>query len=419
MRYSIKRILRNLCHNSLLYAVIAVHFMLGAGLFVICMNYRMTSRELLEEARLRSMEGLISVEEINGGSADAYSITYDTYLRLEENAGENLEILLTDIFHAGVFLIKSEEDYMTPQWTVHFMNDSLFAYLYQMPRKEGVVYLGEEAYADLVTVREALKEPEAFSTILFTEGEFYIEGDVLMVDGKVYPYDVVMPVGEESVLPYFLDDPLRDYYGYDMADAVIFPLEDAWIPISPSGLPVYTGSLLMYCYKNTEYREDLIAQQLRIINEATCSNGYFTAPDAYKELKQQMGNYSTDMDRWLFAAISVMLLAGVGSMGTMFLLLNKRRHLLAVSVACGSTIRRLMAETIVENFVVLLTGGILGILISPLLKKAVIYQGELRMNMAGIGIVCAAAFVFSVVSVLAGMHEIKAGNVAATLKEEG
>ncbi|MDE6129483.1 MAG: hypothetical protein K2G16_09900 [Lachnospiraceae bacterium] len=419
MRYSIKRILRNLCHNSLLYAVIAVHFMLGAGLFVICMNYRMTSRELLEEARLRSMEGLISVEEINGGSADAYSITYDTYLRLEENAGENLEILLTDIFHAGVFLIKSEEDYMTPQWTVHFMNDSLFAYLYQMPRKEGVVYLGEEAYADFETVREALKEPEAFSTILFTEGEFYIEGDVLMVDGKVYPYDVVMPVGEESVLPYFLDDPLRDYYGYDMADAVIFPLEDAWIPISPSGLPVYTGSLLMYCYKNTEYREDLIAQQLRIINEATCSNGYFTAPDAYKELKQQMGNYSTDMDRWLFAAISVMLLAGVGSMGTMFLLLNKRRHLLAVSVACGSTIRRLMAETIVENFVVLLIGGILGILISPLLKKAVIYQGELRMNMAGIGIVCAAAFVFSVVSVLAGMHEIKAGNVAATLKEEG
>lgn len=419
MRYSIKRILRNLCHNSLLYAVIAVHFMLGAGLFVICMNYRLTSRELLEEARLRSMEGLISVEEINGGSADAYSITYDTYLRLEENARENLEILLTDIFHAGVFLIKSEEDYMTPQWTVHFMNDSLFAYLYQMPRKEGVVYLGEEAYADLVTVREALKEPEAFSTILFTEGEFYIEGDVLMVDGKVYPYDVVMPVGEESVLPYFLDDPLRDYYGYDMADAVIFPLEDAWIPISPSGLPVYTGSLLMYCYKNTEYREDLIAQQLRIINETTCSNGYFTAPDAYKELKQQMGDYSTDMDRWLFAAISVMLLAGVGSMGTMFLLLNKRRHLLAVSVACGSTIRRLMAETIVENFVVLLTGGILGILISPLLKKAVIYQGELRMNMAGIGIVCAAAFVFSVVSVLAGMHEIKAGNVAATLKEEG
>lgn len=419
MRYSIKRILRNLCHNSLLYAVIAVHFMLGAGLFVICMNYRMTSRELLEEARLRSMEGLISVEEINGGSADAYSITYDTYLRLEENAGENLEILLTDIFHAGVFLIKSEEDYMTPRWTVHFMNDSLFAYLYQMPRKEGVVYLGEEAYADLVTVREALKEPEAFSTILFTEGEFYIEGDGLMVDGKVYPYDVVMPVGEESVLPYFLDDPLRDYYGYDMADAVIFPLEDAWIPISPSGLPVYTGSLLMYCYKNTEYREDLIAQQLRLINEATCSNGYFTAPDAYKELKQQMGDYSTDMDRWLFAAISVMLLAGVGSMGTMFLLLNKRRHLLAVSVACGSTIRRLMAETIVENFVVLLTGGILGILISPLLKKAVIYQGELRMNMAGIGIVCAAAFVFSVVSVLAGMHEIKAGNVAATLKEEG
>ncbi len=175
----------------------------------------------------------------------------------------------------------------------------------------------------------------------------------------------------------------------------------------------------MYRYKNTEHRDDLIAQQLRLINAETGSNGYFTVPDAYKELKRQMDDYNTDMNRWLLAAVSVILLAGVGSMGTMFLLLNKRRHLLAVSVACGSTIRRLTAETIVENFTVLFIGGVLGILISPLLKKVVVYQGELRLNMAGIGIVCAAAFVFSVVSVLAGMHEIKAGNVAATLKEEG
>lgn len=419
MRYSIKRILHNLCHSSLLYAVIVVHFMLGAGFFIICMNYRMTSRELLEEARLRSMEGLISVEEINGGSADAYSITYDTYLRLEKNAGEDLEILLTEFFYAGVFLIKTEEDYVTPQWNVHFMNDGLFAYLYQASRKDGVVYLGKEAYAGLVTAGEALKEPEAFSRILFTEGEFYIKGNLLMINGKAYPYEVVMPVGEESVLPYFLDDPIRDY-GYDMTRAIIFPLEDMWVPpITVSGAPVGTTTVLMYRYKNKEYREDLVAQQLRIINAETGSSGYFTVADAYKELKRQMNDYSTDMDRWLLVAISVMLLAGVGSMGIMFLLLNKRRHLLAVSVACGSTIRRLMVETVAENFMVLFIGGILGILISPLLKKAVIYQGELRMNMAGIVIVCAAALVFSVASVLAGMHEIKAGNVAATLKEEG
>ncbi|MBD5534805.1 MAG: hypothetical protein HDQ99_03930 [Lachnospiraceae bacterium] len=424
MRYSIKQILRNLCHSSLLYAVIAVHFMLGAGLFIICMNYRMTSRELLEESRQKSMEGLISVEEVNGGGVGLYSISYGTYLRLEENAAEDLEILLTDIFHAGVFLIKEEdymipeEDYTTPQWTVHFMNDSLFAYLYQVPRKEGVVYLGEKAYEGLVTAGEALKEPEAFSTILFTEGEFYIEGDLLMVDGKAYPYEVLMPVGKDSVLPYFLDDPIR-YIEYDMTEAVIFPLEDMWVPVTATGLPETTGSLLMYRYKNKEYREDLIAQQLRIINVETGSNGYFTAPDAYKELKRQINDYNTDMDRWLLAAVSVILLAGVGSMGTMFLLLNKRRHLLAVSVACGATIRRLMAETIAENFMVLLAGGILGILISPLLKKVVIYQGELRTNIAGIVCVGGAAFLFSVVSVLAGMYEIKAKNVAATLKEEG
>ena len=270
----------------------------------------------------------------------------------------------------------------------------------------------------MVTAGEAIKEPEAFSTILFTEGEFYIEGDLLMVDGKAYPYEVLMPVGKDSVLPYFLDDPLR-YIEYDMTEAVIFPLEDMWVPVTATGLPETTGSLLMYRYKNKEYREDLIAQQLRIINVETGSNGYFTAPDAYKELKRQINDYNTDMDRWLLAAVSVILLAGVGSMGTMFLLLNKRRHLLAVSVACGATIRRLMAETIAENFMVLLAGGILGILISPLLKKVVIYQGELRTNIAGIVCVGGAAFLFSVVSVLAGMYEIKAKNVAATLKEEG
>lgn len=424
MKYSIKRILHNLCHNSLLYVVIAVHFMLGAGLFIICMNYRMTSRELLEEARLKSTEGLISVETIGRGEEDDskedYSISNDTYLRLNTKPyTEDLEILFTQMFHAGVFLVKTEEDYVIPEWHVYFMNDSLFTYLYQTSRKEEVVYLGEEAYEGLVTAGEALQEPEAFSILLFTDGEFYIEGDVLMVNGKAYPYEVVMPAGEDSHLPYFLDDPIRYIDEYDMIDAIIFPLEDAWIPEKQNGLEPITGSFLMYRYKNTDYREDLIAQQLRIINEETCRGVYFTVPDAYKELKRQMDDYSTDMDRWLFTAVSVMLLAGVGSMGTMFLLLNKRRHLLAVSVACGSTIRRLMVETIAENFVVLFTGGILGILISPMLKRVVIYQGELRLNMAGIGIVGAAAFVFSVVSVLAGMHEIKAENVAATLKEEG
>lgn len=417
MKYSIKRILYNLCHSGLLYAVIAVHFMLGAGLFIICMNYRMTSRELLEESKQKSMEGLISVLEINGISEGEYSISYDTYQRLsmDETCTEDLEMLLAEMFHAGVFLIRSEEDYMAPSWYIHFMNDSLFDYLYQVPRKEGVVYLGEDAYETLVAAWDALQEPETFSAILFTEGEFYIEGDLLMADGKAYPYEVVMPAGEDSDMPYTDDPDIR----YDMTRAIIFPLEDSWVPASMTGEPVSTRTILMYRYKNKEWREDLIAQQIRIINAETGSNGYFTVEDDYKELKRQINSYNKDMNRWLLVAVSVMLLAGVGSMGTMFLLLNKRRHLIAVSVACGSTIRRIVAEIIAENFMVLFTGGILGILISPLLRKVILYQGELRMNIAGIVSVCAVAFLFSVISVLAGMHEIKAKNVAATLKEEG
>ena len=126
---------------------------------------------------------------------------------------------------------------MTPQWDVYFMNDSLFAYLYQMPRKEGVVYVGKEAYERLVTVWEALKESEAYSTILFTEGEFYIEGDMLMVDGKSHPYEVVMPVGEDSNLPYFQDFhlfPASKSHQYPELHHYIYPVSTTFFWIKSS-----------------------------------------------------------------------------------------------------------------------------------------------------------------------------------------
>ena len=140
--------------------------------------------------------------------------------------------------------------------------------------------------------------------------------------------------------------------------------------------------------------------------------------DEYKELKRQMDDYQWDMDRWMLAAVSILLLAGVGCMGAMFLLLNKRRHLIAVSIAYGSTIRREIFEAVAENLIVLLLGGGIGIAIWPLFRKIILYQGELRMNVTAIGILAAAALVFSTGSVLAGIHEIKVQNVAAALKED-
>ena len=51
MKYSLQRIFHNLRYNLPIYVFIAANFMLGAGLFITCMNYVMTSRERLEESR--------------------------------------------------------------------------------------------------------------------------------------------------------------------------------------------------------------------------------------------------------------------------------------------------------------------------------------------------------------------------------
>lgn len=412
MRYSMKRILRSLCHNWLLYLVIAAHFMLGAGLFIICMNFRMTSRELLFESKKKSMESLIPVIEINGISEYGYGISYDTYLRLStDETYEDLEMLFAEMYGGGFGYFKSEDDAMMRNLDVYFMNDALFDELYHIPRKEGIVYVGKQAYDTLLVAAEMIRFKDDPSFFLYIEGEeMYIEGETLFVAGEAYDYEVVW----DALLP--TDD--NPDYRQKMTYALIFPLEDVYDTMPVSGERNPYRSFLVYRYRNADWREDLISSQLREINETTTSTGYFIVQDEYKELKRQLDDFRHDMDRWMMVAVSVLLLAGVGCMGAMFLLLNKRRHLIAVSVAYGSTMRRITVETIAEEMIVLAAGGILGILISPRLRKLVLYQGELRMNGAGIGIVFAAAFLFSVLSVLAGMHEIKARNVAATLKED-
>ncbi|MBD5499178.1 MAG: hypothetical protein HDR11_15750 [Lachnospiraceae bacterium] len=409
MKYSIRRILYNLCHSSLLYAMLAVHFALGAGLFIVCMNYRMTSRELLEESRQKSREGLVSVLQQSRYIPEDYGISYDVYLRLstDKTYTEDLEMLFAMEFNNVIFDL--EQDRIVSLWII-FMNENLFDYLYGFSRGEDIVYLGNAAYQGLIAVGESVN---AGRNVMFAEKEIYVEGDFLVMGGKKYVYEVIMPLAESTIMPG------NEMTGYDMSTAVIFPVEDVYLPVSSyDGMKFALRSILFYKYRNENCREDLVARQLREINAAS-STIYFRVNDAYMELKQKMHDFDYDMDRWLLAAVSVLVLSGLGSMGSMFLLLNKRRHLIAVSVACGATMRRMITESIVENCTVLFCGGVLGILTSPLLKRFVIYQGELRLNIAGIGIVFAVAFLFSVISVLASVWEIKVKNVMETLKEAG
>ena len=353
MRYSLKRIFHNLCHNWAAYLIIIVNFMLGAGLFILCMNFEMTSARLLKECKQKSAEGVIAVsqwvsfEEWDGSE---YDISYDTYLRLstDERYADDLAMLLAQGFDIATVLFEKEQIFST--W-LYFMNDNLFEYLYGFTRSDGVAYVGNTAYQNLLTIGEAVKGGEE-SEIFFFPFEAYIDGEILVLDGKSYPYEIVMPLEEETIMPGGVGRS-----GYNMAEVILLPIEEIYLP-QPSHptFTVITRDILFFRYLNDEWREDLVAQQLRELNAAN-EKVTFKVEDEYLQLKRQLEDFSYDMDRWMLVAVSVLLLSGVGCIGLMFLLLNKRRHFIAVSVAYGSTLRRIGIETMAELSVVLLSGG--------------------------------------------------------------
>lgn len=432
MKYSIARILHNLVRNGLLYLFILLSFMLGAGLFIICMNFRMTGKQLLEEAKHRSVEEPVAVFwslPTVDTTIEGYPISYEDYLDLSSNPkyADELDFLFALKTHAIVYMVKADDGALLD---MYFMNDALFEYLYGFGRSEGVAYLGDTVYEQLLRVKDEV-ERGGEESIFFQFSAIYLDGDSLIVDGKSYPYEVVMPM-EPDIWLLDIGDELKDLIDIEeleerlggpvnrntMNDAVILPIEDGYVPTSPfpGSKPTLLNSLLLR-YRDDELHGDLAAQVVQELNHRY-SDRRFTVENRYLELKSQMEDYSYDMDRWMLIAVSILFLSGVGCIGSMYLLLDKRRHFMAVSIAYGSTLKRIMAETVAELVIVLSAGSILGILILPTLQKITVYEGELRVNMGGIGMVAIMAVAFSVLSVLLGMHAVRIKDVAAVLKEE-
>lgn len=435
MKYSLSKIIHNLVRNGLLYLFILLSFMLGAGLFITCMNFRMTGEQLLEEAKIQSSEGLIQVlgsfhhtanplidPEAYQQEKTDYLIPYNTYLNLISNPQytDELEFLFTFKTVANIHIWGADEG-ADPD--VYFMNEDLFDYLYGFSRSEGMAYLGDTAYAELLHVGDEVKNEK---DILFVNSTIYIDGDSLIVDDQSYPYEVVMPMEADISLTTLantlwtdiLDKEMESILGEEtkpdtMDNAVILPIEDVFIPPNTD---ILSNHLLLH-YRNAEWREDVVAQVIQELNRID-SRSHFSVENRYLDLKGQMEDYSYDMDRWLLVAVSILFLSGVGCIGSMYLLLDKRRHFMAVSIAYGSTFWRIMLETVTELLLVLFTGSILGVLILPLLQKITVYQGALRVNVGGIGIVAITVVAFSVISVSLGMHAVRIKDVAAVLKEE-
>ena len=429
MKYSISRILHNLFHNRLLYLFVLASFAIGSGLFIICMNFRSTGERLLEEAKIESSQGLIKIQWYFNGEFDVmtnpeeaekerneYPIPYDAYLKLVSNPQytEDLDILYA--LNGGATIWESAN---LLDFDLYFMNQ-LFAHLYDTDRQEGKAYLGEAAYEALLYVGEGIKNGKEFKP--WNDVMLYIDGDRLIIQDKSYPYEVIMPKDPDVVvLPVVaaflteeeLSGELMDNYRMD--DAVVLPVEDVF---KPAGFPLLMNNLFLR-YRNANWSEDTAAQVVKELNKINPKSS-FTIENRYLELKGDMEDYSYDMDRWMLIAISILFLSGVGCIGTMYLTLEKRRHFMAVSVACGSTLKRIAAETTAELFLVLAAGGLTGILLLPLLRKLIIYWDweKLYVSAGGIGIVAAAAVAFSLISTFLGLHAARLKDVAAVLKEE-
>lgn len=415
MKYSIERIMKNLYRNKFAYLFILINFMLGVGFFILCMNYRMTSSELLKESKREQAGELIRVKQWNisneRGKSIIYPISYDTYLELEEDAkkSKDIAVLCSLEFISHVIAFEPEQGFTL---YFYFMNDELFKELYGVERKKEVVYLGVDAYQSLIQINE-LRTISDKENLIYIGPESYIDGDVLVMNQDEYPYEIIAPIETNTIMPGFTGDS-----GYDMKEAVIFPIESVFTPeTSIPDLKLNLKCTLFFRYLTSNWKEDLVAQQLRKINHANKTIS-FVVEDEYMELKRVLDDYSYDMDRWFFVSLSIMLLSGIGCIGTMFLMLEKRRHFLAVSIAFGSTLKRLVIETMVELFTILFLGAFLGISLLPVFKQFILYKDELRFSVVGVVSVFLIALLFCVLSVLLGFHQINIKHITATLKEE-
>jgi hypothetical protein len=381
MKYSIERIIKNLYRNKFAYLFILINFMLGVGFFILCMNYRMTSLELLKESKREQAGELIRVNQWDisneRGKSIIYPISYDTYLELNADAKDSKDfaVLYSMEFILRVYVFEPEQGF---ELYIYFMNDELFKELYGVERKKEVVYLGVDAYQSLIQINELRNSTDKVN-LIYIGPESYIDGDVLIMNQEKYSYEIIAPIETNTIMPGFTGDS-----GYDMKEAVIFPIESVFTPeTSIPDLKLNLRCTLFFRYLTSNWKEDLVAQQLRKINHANKTIS-FVVEDEYMELKRVLDDYSYDMDRWLMVSLKHYVAFWYWLHRNDVSYVRKKVSFLAVSIAFGSTLKRLIIETMVELFLILFLGASLGISLLPVFKNFILYKDELRLNIWGI-----------------------------------
>lgn len=463
MSYLWEQVIGRLYRQKWAYLLLMLEFALGTALFTVCVNYFLTTEQILleyknaqsgREIRFECYEtqdtidyerfGLdpewrsetdtitwtITMDEFEDYPLE-YQIPFETYEELYQEYSQDVDILFD--YHMGnsVALIEGNSiGYSTT--VVYYMNDELFESLYGIERRADCVYMGASAYEELVHLTEMLDQ-YGEEAILSNSNPFPLMrfvGDMLQVerDGEILSarnYEIIAPVDDNQNLTkrvYYEDGVSMFDEGADrtdMSEAVIFPLEDvADMPDTAfSGMPLVVSSNLVVRYRGEQTRDDTIPSMQRFLTEANPTK-VFRADDEYLQMKNKMDDLKGDSNSWLFLSISMILLSGIGCIGFLFIRLDRRRHAMAAAVACGALYRRLKLEHLLEIGIVLAAGGALGIGFSLRLRGILLYQGEIKYHLQPILAVAAFVLVFTFLSVTLGMHTVRKRDIIKLLREE-
>jgi hypothetical protein len=381
---------------------------------MLCTNYYLTSNKLLRENKEVSAGKVIQVEQKQASNhqmnSAGYPVTYETYLKLTENKGDNdqVKVLHSSYFIESVFNLNLNQAY---DLVVYFMDDNLFQYLYGFQRKGGVAYLGNTAYQNIANMEEFMKA-EVDNGLLFMGPQISFANDSMTLNNQEYAIQVVMPSETHTIMPGYNGEE-----GFDMGDAVILPIEDEFLPLSSAqSTDILARSVTFFQYLTDNWREDLVEQKLEIMNVANTEIS-FEVSDAYLVLKNKMIDYNYDMNQWFLVAVSIVILTGIGCIGSMFLILEKRRFFMAIAMAFGSTRRRLMQELVAELFVIFTIGAFAGILSIPFSQNFLASTEFLEFHNTGIIVITCLTCILSILPVLLVFKSFKINNLNSLLQE--
>jgi hypothetical protein len=388
--------------------------MVGVSFFMLCTNYYLTSNKLLRENKEISAGKVIQVEQKQASNQQlnsaGYPVTYETYLKLTENKGDNdqFKVLHSSFFIESVFNLNLNQVY---DFVIYFMDDNLFQYLYGFQRKEGVAYLGNIAYQNFADMEEFMKA-ERDNGLVFIGPQISFANDSMTFNHQEYAIQVVMPSEAHTIMPGYNGEE-----GFDMEAAVILPIEDEFLPLSSAkSTDILARSVTFFQYLTDNWREDLVEQKLEIMNAANAEIS-FEVSDTYLVLKNRMVDYNYDMNQWFLVAVSIIILTGIGCIGSMFLILEKRRFFMAIAMAVGSTRRRLMQELAAELFAIFSIGAFVGILSIPFFQNFLASIEFLEFHYIGIIVIICLTCILSILPVLLVFKSFKINKLNSLLQE--